>query len=303
MTLELPKFLADVRVESAGVPDQLDHMTAGGVLWQAESGRFHLVVPGVARYLVEDGGRIRIESAADACPSEVAAFLRMTPLAALLYQRGVLAFHASAVTSGGRTVLIAGPSATGKSALAAALLTRGWRILADDLAPVTLDENGRPIVQPTYPEMVLWGDVIEQKEDLDAKAPVQDGAATAEGIRASAQSTPLQSRMLSRSPHRRVVNVEGEFVREPLSLTDIYWLIHSSEGQDEVEEVQGGRRFEALGKLSYNSRIANALLDQTRYFALATTLSEMVPLRRVRGARFGRTVENLATLVESGGRQ
>ena len=40
--------------------------------------------------------------------------------------------HASTVASGGRAVLICGPSGSGKSDLALRLIDRGWRLVSDD---------------------------------------------------------------------------------------------------------------------------------------------------------------------------
>lgn len=51
--------------------------------------------------------------------------------------------HASAVTLEGRTVLLAGPSGTGKSTFTAALVAAGGTFLADDLVP--LDVSGKTV--------------------------------------------------------------------------------------------------------------------------------------------------------------
>ncbi|MEI7844374.1 MAG: hypothetical protein WCK35_01085 [Chloroflexota bacterium] len=92
-----PDWLTNLQVEFGSVPRGLEKTSASGVLWQAAPGRFLLDVPGVARYLAEDGQRLTIEPAPTASESEVARLARTVPLAALLYQRGLLAFHAAAV--------------------------------------------------------------------------------------------------------------------------------------------------------------------------------------------------------------
>ena len=43
-------------------------------------------------------------------------------------------------------MLLLGPSALGKSSLAAALMQRGHALLADDITAVALDAGGRPLV-------------------------------------------------------------------------------------------------------------------------------------------------------------
>ena len=93
----LPDWLTGVQIENIPVPLALKGTLAHGVLWQAAPGRFLLDLPELARYLVEQGKRICIDPSPSAADSDVLRFLRMTPLAALFSQRGILAFHAAAV--------------------------------------------------------------------------------------------------------------------------------------------------------------------------------------------------------------
>ena len=131
--------------------------THAGVLWRGRRGRLLLDIPEVARYLVSDGQLIEVEPVPGADAAEVRRFLRMTPAAALYLQRGIPVLHASvALTPGGCAVVLAGDSGAGKSVLLSALLHRGWRLLADDLAPVTLDEDRVPVALPTWPRIRQW---------------------------------------------------------------------------------------------------------------------------------------------------
>lgn len=65
----------------------------------------------------------------------------------LLQRRSVVCLHAAAVAVNGEAILIAGPPEAGKSTLAAALLTRGHRLLTDDVAALA-DQGGDILVQP-----------------------------------------------------------------------------------------------------------------------------------------------------------
>ena len=72
-----------------------------------------------------------------------------------LMRRGHLVLHASClVAPRGLGYAIAGPSGYGKSTLAATMLARGHRFLADDCAAVDLDD-GSPLVAPAYPGLRL----------------------------------------------------------------------------------------------------------------------------------------------------
>lgn len=253
-------WLSDVWISTAAVSPDLDGATARGVLWQASSGRFLLDVPGVARYRVESGKRVTVEPAPEAAAGEVTRFLRMTPLAALLYQRGLVALHAaSAVTPEGAAVLIAGDSGAGKSTLLAALLRRGWRMLGDELAIVDLDERGEPIVRPTFPEIRLWPDAVEKLGESAREHPLAPGSA------------PLRA---------------------------IWWLSTRNAGEVESSEVEGAERFQALATLSYNTHVAEALIDRSTFFRIAAAVTEYVPLRRLRRPAGVWSVAELADIVE-----
>ncbi|MBI2299901.1 MAG: hypothetical protein HYU66_13325 [Armatimonadetes bacterium] len=143
------------------VPSGLAGTTARGVLWQAAPGELWIEVPDVARYLVSRGTTVAIDAVTDD-PAEIDRFLRLTPLAALFHQRGILAFHAAAAADERGAVLLAGSSGAGKSTLLMALLQRGWTALADELAVVRFDAQGNPWVWPMSAEVTLWAEAAER---------------------------------------------------------------------------------------------------------------------------------------------
>ena len=264
-SMKLPNFLGDPQIEIFAVSPALAGATARGVLWQVAPGRFLLEVPDVARYLVSDGAVITIDRAPNARDEEVTRFLRMTPLAALLFQRGNLAFHAAVVRQGeAGAILIAGDSGAGKSTLLAALLQHGWTMISDDLAPVEVTESGQVMVYPTTEEVRLWQDARE-KLGFD---PTQEVAETSR-------------------------------VSTPQPLRAIYWLSIHHKDEIEVSELTGAERFRAIGTLTYNSHIADALLDRAAYFRCATAIMQTVPLHRLRRPRGKWSVMELADKVEN----
>lgn len=146
-----------------GPAEDLAEAPRAGVLWRARRGRLLLEIPEVARYLVSDGNLIQIELCPRSSTAEVWRFLQMTPAAALYLQRGIPVLHAAVAADGaGRAVVLAGGSGAGKSVLLAELLQRGWGLLADDLAPVTLSQDRVPVALPTGPQVILWPDSLGQ---------------------------------------------------------------------------------------------------------------------------------------------
>ena len=131
-----------------------------GVVWEAAPGAFVLNVDGVARYLVTGGCDVMVEPRGGG-DRDVGHFLAGPVFVALLQQRGVVAFRASAVATEAGAVLFAGGSGVGKSALLAALVARGHAMLADVATAVVPDGSGRPEALPAFPRIHLWADALD----------------------------------------------------------------------------------------------------------------------------------------------
>jgi hypothetical protein len=228
-----------------------------------------LEAPGVARYLAQDGQTLSIESLPGAVESQVRHFARLTPLAALLFQRGMLALHAAAALPPGQSqgaILLAGDSSTGKSTLLAALLKRGWRMLADELAILTLNAAGQPVLIPNPSEIRLWPDAI--------KKLAWDASLAAE------------------SPHTQGAGSE-------ITLGCLYALRIKGLNPAESTPVPGAQGFRLLGGLTYNSHIADALLDRTAYFRLASAVLQCAPVLWLQRPRDVWSVDDLVEILET----
>ncbi len=109
----------------------------------------------------EQGNRIRYHVRNGGDPGAVRTYLLGFGMAMLALQQGKLAFHCSALESPqGETLLIAGESGAGKSTLTAALLGRGYRFLADDMAIVEMSGTDGVWVSPAFPYMKLCRDAV-----------------------------------------------------------------------------------------------------------------------------------------------
>ena len=73
----------------------------------------------------------------------------------MLRSWGRLALHASCVRIGDEAILLAGPSGAGKSTTAAALATRGWSVLSDDLTALTTHVDAT-LAWPAFDHVRLW---------------------------------------------------------------------------------------------------------------------------------------------------
>ncbi len=264
------KFPENVRVQIDKTPPTLDPVTARGVLWQAATERFLLVLPKVARYLVENGQQVTIQPYPESNETEIEYFWQGTPLAALLYQRNLLALHASAVSGPKGAVIFTGDSGTGKSALLVELLKRGWKMLSDDLTIIAFDEKGNLLVYPNISKIYLWPDSFEKFE---------------------INSPSYQSRRIA-------LSMNGHTTSIPCILHSIYNLSISNQNHIEAELLNGVNHFNILPSLLYNNRIANVLMDKSVLFRFTTTISKNMGLNLLKRPMKTWSVKNLADYVE-----
>ncbi|HEV2674710.1 MAG TPA: serine kinase [Aliidongia sp.] len=155
--------------DPAGVPDL--HLVERVVPLELESplwsrprlsvgtdGTVLLLLEGIGRFLVRPDGEIRLERSEEGCRADVEAALVSVVAGAVLHQRASLPLHASCVLIDGRAVAITAPSGTGKSTLAAALVSAGHRLLTDDICVIRFAEDGTAMAVPGAPRLRLYDD-------------------------------------------------------------------------------------------------------------------------------------------------
>jgi hypothetical protein len=129
--------------------------------YEVQPGFFQLDVPGVARYRVEEGKRVFIEPLANASPEKVRLFLLGSTMGALLYQRGLLPLHGSAVETQWGGMIFVGAQGSGKSTLAAEFHRCGYRVLSDDVCAVESTPQDMRIL-PALTQFRLCANAYEQ---------------------------------------------------------------------------------------------------------------------------------------------
>jgi hypothetical protein len=81
-------------------------------------------------------------------PAQLAHYAHLVLVnAAAALAEDLLVLHAGAVAQGGRGVLLVGASGWGKTTLTMELVRRGWRLLTDDFAPLSVDGLVLPFVR------------------------------------------------------------------------------------------------------------------------------------------------------------
>jgi hypothetical protein len=125
------------------------------------NGSLVLVVPEVARFLVQGGNSIIVDAAAGVPERNIRLYLLGSAFGAILHQRGLLPLHANAVDIDGHAVGFMGASGEGKSTLAAWFHDEGYRVIADDILVVKPEDDGRAYALQGLARLRLWQDALE----------------------------------------------------------------------------------------------------------------------------------------------
>jgi hypothetical protein len=210
--------------------------------FQVNAGEFLLKLEDVGKYLVLRGEEIIIERAPGVPDNEVRLFLLGSAMAALLHQRGLLPLHACAVEVNGGAAVFLGPSGIGKSSLAEALRRRGYRVLADDVAAISVSPSGTTLVQPAYPQLKLWADALNEQGTDPAGLPV---------IRAGMEKYGVPVK---------------DFCPQPRPLKWVYELTIGISPALELTPLTGVEKITVLMHHTYRSQLLARDLERRRHF-------------------------------------
>jgi hypothetical protein len=223
----------------------------------AQDGALLLDVPGVGRFRIAGGEEILIEPASGASERNLRVYLLGSAMGALLHQRGALPLHANAIEIGGRAVAFLGRSGAGKSTLAAWFADRGHRILCDDVCAVSLEDGGRPMVEPGVPRLRLWDDAL---------------------VRAGRDSADYE-RSFDGQEKFDVPAAAASAVDRPLPLAACYVLGEPGGGDKRgIERLAGAAAVDALVANTYRGRFATMLGLTERHLRLCLGVAASVPV-------------------------
>ncbi len=189
---------------------------------------FH--VPGTAIFLIQNGNDIIVSPHEGAAEDHIRLYLLGTCMGAILMQRRILPLHGSAIAINGKAYAIVGDSGAGKSTTASALLRQGYRLISDDVIPVSFNEQNIPMVTPAYPQQKLWQESIDEF-----------------GMESS-NFRPIIDRET-----KFAIPVDSQFCDKPLPLAGVFELMKTEDETLQFTSVTGLERFHLLFQHTYRN--------------------------------------------------
>ncbi len=251
--------IPDVTIRFGEVPEHLpEPIKNKGVAYELNEGSFLLRVPCIARFLVSQGNEIVIDRASGTDDVDLSLFTINTPIGVLLYQRGFLPMHASAIEVNGVCVIFTGVSGVGKSTILASFHQHGYHVVADEICAISLSDKGVPFVHPGVAYTWLWRDVLDHFEK---------------------DVTTLKHRQ--NNPEKYKVPIEKRFYTMPLPLKRVYVLSTKNTPGIEMVEIKGQDKFVPIKHNAYRYRIGNAISNPAASFNMQTSIGKHTIVKRI----------------------
>lgn len=150
--IRLPHRVDCLRAEADDSPFTLTSFGAGEFFELSYADGTHFLVDGAGKHM---WGKWRPPLTFE----DASTYLVGPVMGFVLRRRNILALHASSASVFGRSVILCGPSESGKSTTAAALALHGFPVLADDISTIQL-VGGVAYSDPGYPRICLWPDAV-----------------------------------------------------------------------------------------------------------------------------------------------
>jgi hypothetical protein len=260
-TFPMPELLPaapakpDIVVRYAEVPESLPSPSATATAWQAAPGQM-LFFADVARYLILEDREIHVHPFSGSLEAEVRIFLLGPVLGALLHARRVLVLHASAIQTEHGAVLFVGRSGAGKSTLLGAFLQRGYAMLTDDKAGVTVDADGVPRALPGLPLTRLTADAMKTLK------------------------YPLRGEQRVLSLEKYVLPV-AQFHPKTVRLRAVYSLSPNDRSEIRLQKLETAEQFRVLNSHIYQRRLINQVDQHQANFQTIGAVSRHARISRV----------------------
>lgn len=225
--------------------------------FRIEGGAVMFGISGIGNFRVTKGSLIEVDRDDRGSDAHLAVYLMGSCMGAILHQRGFMPLHGSCVTDGSRAVLITGDSGAGKSTLGSEFLSRGWKLLTDDVAAVK-NIKTIPMVQSSYPSQKLWQDSLRQYRREEKR---------------------IHSLYFNENREKFGVSVSDMFYEGIMPLSLIVRLI-PADTESCIQPVEGFARVNQLMCNTYRLYMI-AKENQQRHFQRCVTLSLKVPMALV----------------------
>lgn len=234
----------------------------------------------VGKFYAREGNFILVEPFDGSDDKSIRLFLLGSVFAAIIYQRGWIPLHASAICKSEKLTIFAGNSGAGKSSLAASLSLRGYQLFTDDICILKKENNSKVAItgSATYPMLKLWEDTIV---NLNSDKFISENK-----IR---PHLPKYGQFFFESYQTKQVLVDKIFILET----------SYSSSNVSIEKLSMIDAFKHLERMAYRPHFIYAVELRETYFTMLSALCSTITVWKVGRPREGSDINILSDLIEN----
>ena len=268
----------DVVISKGKTPTVLSDSIINTEEIQAKADTVLYYIDGIGRFHIKNGDTIFVEPDENATENQIIPYLTGAAFGALLFQRGLLPLHGSALNIDDRAVILVGRSGSGKSTLTRALMKRGGQLMCDDLSPVKTSAGKSPIVFPGYPQQKL-----------------SDEAIAALGV--NPENLHLEAVM--DSVPKYLLMCHDQFFASPLKVRSIYELTVWDGDFVQITPFKGAQKTSVIMNHTYGKYLAKGLGVIQTFFDQCIGLAETADVCLVQRPNDRFSADEIADLIIS----
>lgn len=243
----------------------------GPFLW-ASADALYLAIPNIVTFIARGGREIIYEPADGIDEDSIRVYLFGSGIAAIMMQRGFLVLHGNAVETAEGVLICVGNSGAGKSTIAAAMLQRGHRIVADDVCVI----DGEGYVIPGLPRIKLW------QESADILG-----------------MDTISYRQIRPNMQKFNVPLGSSYCAEPRKVDSVVVLDQIVGDVVESEVISGLQKYELLHQNNFRPRYIKALGQQAEVFKRNIKFANAVSMLRLSRPRGVNRIDAIVRQLES----
>lgn len=227
-----------------------------------------------ALFNVLNGDEIIVEPLKQYNLSLLKIYLLGIAFAMIMIQRENICIQGGAANIGDGAVIIMGKSGVGKSTLLDELRRRGYKLLADDMAVISI-EHGEIVVNPSIPLQRLCVDTIEQLEDYKKNYEI-----------------------VHLHKEKCLIPMNKTFQHQCKKLRAIIILTTPDINQVEIKEINGGDKLKQLLENIFRSSVLKEVGISPNYFKECVRITKTVPMYEIKRPNGVVTVDKQIELIE-----